>query len=64
VLGDRDEQEVEEEALVLGRLVAGKQQVEVLGEAHAAHEVAREVAAAHLDPVRISLAHMAGGAVG
>ena len=33
VLGDRDEQQVEEEALVLGRLVAGEQQVEVLGEA-------------------------------
>ena len=28
-----DEQQVEEEALLLGRLVAGEQQVEVLGEA-------------------------------
>ena len=35
VLGDRDEQEVEEEALLLGRLLAGEQQVEVLGEASA-----------------------------
>ena len=35
VLGDRDEQQVEEVALVLGRLVAGEQQVEVLGEASA-----------------------------
>ena len=40
VLGDRDEQQVEEEALVLGRLLAGEQQVEVLGEAEPAHEVA------------------------
>ena len=30
VLGDRDEQQVEEEALVVGRLAAGEQQVEVL----------------------------------
>ena len=29
VLGDRDEQEVEEEALLLGRLAPGDQQVEV-----------------------------------
>ena len=40
VLGDRDEQQVEEEALVLGRLAPGEQQVEVLGEAQPAHQVA------------------------
>ena len=33
----------------------GEQQVEVLGEAEPAHQVAAEVAAAHLDPVRVGL---------
>ena len=33
VLGDRDEEEVEEVALLLGRLAPGEQQVEVRGEA-------------------------------
>jgi hypothetical protein len=61
VLGDRDQQQVEEEALVLGRLVAGEQQVEVLGEAEPAHQVAGEVAATHLDAVRIGLADLGGG---
>ena len=59
VLGDRDEQQVEEEALVLGRLAAGQQQVEVLGEAQPAHQVAAEVASPDLDPVRIGLADVA-----
>ena len=59
VLGDRDEQQVEEEALVLGRLAAGEQQVEVLGEAQPAHQVAGEVAPPHLDPVGIGLADVA-----
>ena len=35
VLGNRDEQQVEEEPLVVGRLAAGQQQVEVLAEARA-----------------------------
>ena len=56
VLGDADQEQVEEEALLLGRLVAGEQQVEVLGEAQPAHQVAAEVASPHLDPVRIGLA--------
>jgi hypothetical protein len=56
VLGDRDEQQVEEEALVVGRLAAGEQQVEVLREAQPAHQVAGEVAPAHLDAVGIGLA--------
>ena len=30
VLGDRDQQQIEEVALVLGRLAAGQQQMEVL----------------------------------
>ena len=59
VLGDRDEQQVEEVALVLGRLAAGQQQVEVLGERQPAHQVAGEVAAADLDPVGVGLADAA-----
>ena len=56
MLGDRDEQQVEEEALVVGRLAPGEQQVEVLREAHPAHQVAAEVSPPHLDPVGIGLA--------
>ena len=63
VLGDGHEQEVEEEALVLGRLAAGQQQVEVLGEAEPAHQVAGEIAAAHLDAVRAGLADVADAAL-
>ena len=40
MLGDRDEQEIEEEALLLGRLAPRDQQMEVAGEAHASHELA------------------------
>ena len=64
VLGDRDQQHIEEEALVIGRLAAGEQQVEVLGEAEPPHEVAGEVAPAHLDPVGIGLADAADGGAG
>ena len=64
VLRDRDQQHVEEEALVIGRLAAGEQQVEVLGEAEPAHQVAGEVAPAHLDPVGIGLADAADGGAG
>ena len=46
-------------ALLARRLPAGQQQVEVLGEADAAHQVAGQVAPAHLDPVRIGLADVA-----
>ena len=63
VLGDRDEQEVEEVALILGRLAPGEQQVEVLGEAQPAHQVAAEVAPPHLDPVGIGLTDVAHGLV-
>jgi hypothetical protein len=59
VLGDRDEQQVEKEALVVGRFAAGEQQVEVLGEAQPAHEVAGEVSSPHLDPIGIGLADVA-----
>ena len=59
MLGDRDQQQIEEEALVLGRLAAREQQVEVLGEAQPAHQVAAEVAPAHLDPIGIGLADVA-----
>ncbi len=61
VLGDRDEEQVEEEALVLGRLLARQQQVEVLGERQPAHEVSGEVASAYLDPVRVGPADPADG---
>ena len=53
------EEQIEEVALVLGRLVAGQQQVEVLGEAQPAHQVAGEVASPHFDPVGIRLADVA-----
>ena len=59
VLGDRDEQQVEEVALVRGGLLAAQEQVEVLREGQPPHQVAAEVAAAHLDPVRIGLADVA-----
>ena len=55
VLGDADQQQIEEKALVLGRLTAGEQQVEVLGEAQPAHQVAAEIASPHFDPVGIGL---------
>ena len=63
VLGDRDQQQVEEVALVVGRLVAGEQQVEVLGEGQRAHQVAGEVTAADLDPVGVGLADVGDGSV-
>ena len=63
VLGDRHEQQVEEEALVVGRLAPGEEQVEVVGEAQPAHQVAAEVAAAHFDPVGVGLADVADGLV-
>src|SRR5919201_1000130 len=37
VLGDRDEHEVKEKTLLLGRLAACEQEMEVLGEREAAH---------------------------
>jgi hypothetical protein len=40
MLGDRDQQEIEEEALLLGRLAAGHQKKEEFREGRAAHEVA------------------------
>ena len=51
MLGDRDEQQIEEETLVVRWFVAGQQEVEVLGERQATHQVAGEVAPAHLYPV-------------
>jgi 5-methyltetrahydropteroyltriglutamate--homocysteine methyltransferase len=56
VLGDRHEQQVEEEVLLLGRLLAGEEQVKVLREREPAHEVAGQVAPAHLDAIRVGLA--------
>ena len=59
VLRDRHQQQVEEVALVGTRLPPREQQVEVLREAQPAHQVAAEVAATHLHPVRIGLADVA-----
>ena len=59
VLGDRDQQEIEEVALVVGGLLPGEQQMEVLREAEPAHQVAAEIAAPHLDPVGVGLADVA-----
>jgi hypothetical protein len=55
VLGDRHQQQVEEEALVVRRLLAGQEEVEILGEAQPPHQVAGEVAAADLDAVGTGL---------
>ena len=55
MLGDRDEQQVEEEALLGGRLAAGEQQVEELREGQRAHQVAAEVASPHVDAIRVGL---------
>ena len=53
MLGDGDEEQVEKEALLVGRLLAGHQEEEELGEGHPPHQVARQVAAADQDAVRI-----------
>ena len=58
VLGDRDQQKVQEESLFLGRFSAGQEQIEIAGEGKTAHQVASQVAAANLDAVRVSLAYM------
>src|SRR5262249_44745619 len=55
VLGDGDEEQVEEEPLVLGRLAAREEQVEVLREGDLAHELAGQVASPDLDAVGIRL---------
>ena len=62
VLGDRDQQQIEEEALLRCGLVAGDQQVKVLGERQPAHDVAAEIAPAYLDPIGIRLGDPADGA--
>ncbi len=49
VLGERDQREVEEEALVGRRHAAGRQQEEEFGEVRRAHQLGAEVAAAHRD---------------
>jgi hypothetical protein len=51
VLRDRDQQQVEEETLVLRRLPAGNEEIEVFAETQPAHEIGGQVASAHLDAV-------------
>ena len=59
MLGDRDQEHVEEVALLVRWPRAGEQQVEVLREAQAAHQVVAEVEPAHLDAVGEGLADAA-----
>ena len=56
MLGERDEDEVEEVPLLPRWFLSRQEQVEVLGEGQPAHQVAGEIAAAHLDPIRVRLA--------
>ena len=49
---------------VVGRLPAGEEQVEVLGEAEPSHQVARQVPAANLHPVGVGLRDPADGGSG
>jgi sorbitol-specific phosphotransferase system component IIA len=49
VLGERAEDRVGEEGLVLVRLLAGDEEPEVAGEIHLADDLADEVLAAHGD---------------
>ena len=51
MLGDRDEAQIEKEALLLGRRAAGREEVEEFGESGPAHQIAGEVASAHADPI-------------
>ena len=59
VLCDRDQQQVQEEPLVLGRLITGQQQVEVLREAEPAHHLGGQVPPPDLDPVGVGLTYVA-----
>ena len=64
VLGDRDQQRIEEEALLLAGVLPGDQEEKVVGEALAAHQVVAEVAAMHLDAGRIGRADAGNGLSG
>ena len=52
MLGERDQAQIEKEALLVGRRPAGREQEDKVGEARSAHEVVGEVAAAHRRPGR------------
>ena len=51
MLGQRDQAQVEKEALLIGRRPAGRKKEDSVDEARAAHEVIGEVAASHDDPI-------------
>ena len=51
MLGERNQAQIEKEALLLGRRPAGREQEDVFGEGRATHEILGEIAAAHRDPV-------------
>jgi hypothetical protein len=64
VLGYGDQQEVQEESLVRGRLLTGQKEVEVIGEAHPAHKVTAEVPAPDRNGTGIGRADRRGRAAG
>ncbi len=59
MLGDRNQQGVKEEHLVLGRLLASEQQMEEVGEADVTDQLARQIAPADLDAIGMGLADVA-----
>ncbi len=64
MLGDGDQQEVEEVALFRRRIAAGHQEEEELGETLPAHQIADEVATANLDAIDLGMAERRFGRSG
>ena len=61
MLGNGDQQKVEEIALVFVGFAAREEQMKIIGETEASHQVAAKVAPVDLDAIRIGLADMALG---
>ena len=51
MLGERNQAQIEKEALFLGRRPAGREQEDILGEGHPTHEILGEIAATYRDLV-------------
>ncbi|GAA2864801.1 hypothetical protein GCM10010837_15030 [Aminobacter niigataensis] len=51
MFGDRNEQEVQEVALIFSRLAPGQEQIEIRSEAQPTHKIAAEIPASHFDCV-------------
>ena len=51
MFGERDQTEIEEEALVVGRRAARREKKDELGEARATHQIGGQVAPANPNPV-------------